>query len=255
MADMDPIMEVARRHDLPVIEDAAQAIGAEYRGRRAGSIGDTACFSFFPSKNLGAFGDAGMVTTNDAALADRLKLVRGHGARPKYYHQVIGGNFRIDALQAAILRVKLRYLDDWTAGRRRNAETYRRLFTGAGRDIPADTSAADLQASGGVILPVESADCTHIYNQFVIRSGRRDALQGFLKERQIGTEIYYPVPLHQQECFADLGYAAGAFPESERAAAATLALPIYPELTTEQLESVVGAIHDFFRDDAGSGNR
>jgi dTDP-4-amino-4,6-dideoxygalactose transaminase len=247
MADMDPIMAVAQRHGLTVIEDAAQAIGAEYRGRRAGSIGQSACFSFFPSKNLGAFGDAGMVTTNDAELADRLTLVRGHGARPKYYHKVVGGNFRLDALQAAVLRVKLQYLDGWTAARQRNAATYRRLFEEDGLVVPPAASAADLREVAGVVLPVESDDCTHIYNQFVIRSGRRDDLQRYLKERQIGTEVYYPVSLHQQECFADLRYPTGAFPESERAAAETLALPIYPELTVEMQEAVVGAIADFYR--------
>lgn len=247
MANMDPIMEVARRHDLPVIEDAAQAIGAEYHGRRAGSIGAMSCFSFFPSKNLGAFGDAGMVTTNDAALADRIKLIRGHGAKPKYYHQIVGGNFRIDALQAAILRVKLRHLDDWTAGRQRNAARYRALFADAGLVIPEGASAAELADSRGVMLPVELPHVRHIYNQFVIRSGRRDALQQFLKEQQIGTEIYYPVALHQQECFADLGYTAGAFPESERAAAESLAIPIYPELTDAMLGAVVGAVAEFYR--------
>lgn len=247
MADMDPTMAVARRHNLPVIEDAAQAIGAEYHGRRAGSIGEMACFSFFPSKNLGAFGDAGMVTTNDAALADRLKLIRGHGAKPKYYHQIVGGNFRIDALQAAILRVKLRHLDDWTAGRQRNAARYRTLFAEAGLVVPDGTSAPELAESRGVMLPVELPHVRHIYNQFVIRSGRRDALQQFLKERQIGTEIYYPVSLHQQECFADLGYATGDFPESERAAAESLAIPIYPELTDGMLESVVGAVTEFYQ--------
>jgi dTDP-4-amino-4,6-dideoxygalactose transaminase len=247
MAEMDPIMAVAARYDLPVIEDAAQAIGAEYRGQRAGSIGQSACFSFFPSKNLGAFGDAGMVTTNDADLADRLALVRGHGARPKYHHKVVGGNFRLDALQAAVLRVKLPYLDGWTAARQSNAATYRRLFADAGLIVPAGTSAPELRDAPGVMLPVEAEGCTHIYNQFVIRSGRRDDLQRYLKERQIGTEIYYPVSLHQQECFADLGYQTGAFPESERAAAETLALPIYPELTVEMQETVVDAIADFCR--------
>lgn len=245
MADMDPIMEVARRHGLPVIEDAAQAIGAEYHEKRAGSIGEMACFSFFPSKNLGAFGDAGMVTTNDAALADRLKLVRGHGAKPKYYHQIVGGNFRLDALQAAVLRVKFQHLDSWTAGRRRNAQTYRDLFTAAGLALPVGTPAAEMAGATGVVLPLEAPDCTHIYNQFVIRSGKRDALQQFLKERRIGTEVYYPVSLHQQACFADLGYATGAFPESERAAVETLALPIFPELTSEMMETVVETIAEF----------
>ncbi len=246
-ADMDPIMEIARRHGLQVIEDAAQAIGAEYHGKRAGSIGEMACFSFFPSKNLGAFGDAGMVTTNDPALADRLKLVRGHGAKPKYHHQIVGGNFRLDALQAAVLRVKLVHLDSWTAGRQRNAQRYRTLFAEAGLALPAESAAAELAGARGVVLPLAEADSTHIYNQFVIRSGQRDALQRFLKERRIGTEVYYPVSLHQQECFADLGYATGAFPESERAAMESLALPIYPELSPEMLETVVGTIAEFYR--------
>jgi dTDP-4-amino-4,6-dideoxygalactose transaminase len=247
VADMDPIMAVADRHGLPVIEDAAQAIGAEYRGRRAGAIGQSGCFSFFPSKNLGAFGDAGMVTTNDATLADRLKLLRGHGARPKYYHKEVGGNFRLDALQAAVLRVKLRHLDGWTAARQRNAAVYRRLFTDAGLAVSAGFSRPELDDVPGVVLPDEAPGGTHIYNQFLIRSGRRNDLQRYLKERQIGTEVYYPVPLHLQECFADLGYAAGAFPESERAASVTLALPIYPELTSEMQEIVVDAIAEFYR--------
>lgn len=247
MADMDPIMEIARRHNVPVIEDAAQAIGAEYHGQRAGSIGEMTCFSFFPSKNLGAFGDAGMVTTNDRALADRLKLVRGHGAKPKYYHQIVGGNFRLDALQAAVLRVKFEHLDSWTAGRRRNADTYRALFAEAGLSLPAETTAPELAGAKGIVLPLEAPDSTHIYNQFVIRSGRRDDLQQYLKERRIGTEIYYPVSLHQQECFADLGYGSGAFPESERAASETLAIPIYPELTRGMIETVVETIADFYQ--------
>ena len=247
MAEMDPIMEIAGRHELPVIEDAAQAIGAEYQGRRAGSIGAMACFSFFPSKNLGAFGDAGMVTTNDPELADRLKLVRGHGAKPKYYHQVVGGNFRLDALQAAVLRVKLAHLESWTAGRQRNAQAYRTLFAEAGLALPAGAPAAELAEARGVVLPPEAPGSRHIYNQFVIRSGQRDALQQRLKERQIGTEVYYPVSLHEQACFADLGYTTGAFPESERAAAETLALPIYPELTPEMMETVVETIAAFYR--------
>jgi len=240
-------MAVAQAHGLTVIEDAAQAIGAAYCAWPGGSIGHAGCFSFFPSKNLGAFGDAGMVTTNDADFADRLGLIRGHGARPKYYHQVVGGNFRLDALQAAVLRVKLAYLDQWTEARRQNAATYRRLFAEAGLvDFPG-VATANLGELSGIGLPFEGEGCSHIYNQFVIRSGKRDALQRFLKERQIGTEVYYPVPLHLQECFADLGYGPGAFPESERAAVETLALPIYPELTREMLETVVGAIADFTR--------
>jgi len=230
MADMDPIMAIAERRGLIVIEDAAQAIGAEYRGRRAGSIGHLGCFSFFPSKNLGGFGDGGMVTTNDPDLADKVKLLRGHGARPKYYHKVVGGNFRLDALQAAVLRVKLRYLDEWTAARQRNAERYRQLFVAAGVDIG---------------LPCDAGYGRHIYNQFVIRSTRRDALMAHLKAQQIGTEIYYPVPMHLQECFADLGYRKGDFPASEQAALETLAIPIYPELTDEMQTQVVEAVKKF----------
>ena len=256
VADMDPIMEVAKRHNLIVIEDAAQAIGAEYKGRRAGSIGHLACFSFFPSKNLGGFGDGGMITTNDAALADRVKLLRNHGYRPKYYNKVVGGNFRLDAIQAAVLRVKLKYLDGWTEGRQRNAERYRELFEQAELAIRPNALAelrsdarndgkSPLDGVAGVVLPTEEPDGRHIYNQFVIRSGRRDELIAFLKARQIGTEIYYPVPMHMQECFADLGYTNGDFPESESAAAETLALPIYPELTDEMMESVVQSIAEF----------
>ena len=232
MADMDPIMEVANQHGLYVIEDAAQAIGSEYQGRRAGAIGHLGCFSFFPSKNLGGFGDGGMVTSNDPDLAHRVRLLRNHGAEPKYYHKIIGGNFRLDALQAAVLRVKLKYLDDWSAGRQRNAATYRRLF--------AETGIADL------VMPVELPDRRHIYNQFVIRSSRRDAVMARLKEHKIGHEIYYPAPLHLQECFADLGYRAGDLPASERAAHETLALPIYPELTEAMQTGVVAAIAEAY---------
>jgi dTDP-4-amino-4,6-dideoxygalactose transaminase len=233
MADMDPIMEIAQRHNLYVIEDAAQAIGAEYKSRRAGSMGAIGCFSFFPSKNLGAFGDAGMITTNDADLAERLRMLRNHGYKPKYYNKIVGGNFRLDAIQAAVLRVKLPYLDSWTEARRRNAARYRRLFPEANMV--------------GVVFPAESRDCKHIYNQFVIRSARRDELLANLKARKIGAEIYYPVPLHLQECFANLGGKEGDFPASECAAKETLALPIYPELTEEMMQTVVGTISDFYR--------
>ncbi|MDQ5852103.1 MAG: DegT/DnrJ/EryC1/StrS family aminotransferase [Chloroflexota bacterium] len=246
MAEMDPIMEVARRHDLYVIEDAAQAIGAEYRGRRAGSIGHFGCFSFFPSKNLGGFGDGGMVTTNDPDLADRIKLLRNHGYRPKYHNKVVGGNFRLDAIQAAVLRVKLKYLDSWTEARQRNAATYRRLFIEAGLAVPTGSLPDNLESTHQIVLPWESEHGRHIYNQFVIRVGRRDALLAHLKERQIGCEIYYPVPMHLQECFAELPYRTGDFPIAERAAAETLALPIYPELTEEMQTIVVGAIADFY---------
>jgi len=238
MADMDPIMAVANRHSLYVIEDAAQAIGAEYKGRRAGSIGHFGCFSFFPSKNLGAFGDGGMVTANDPALAHKAKLLRNHGAEPKYYHKMVGGNFRLDALQAAILRVKLPHLDDWSAGRQRNAAQYRKLF----RDANIVVDGPNAAGKQGIVLPTEEAERRHIYNQFVIRSDRRDAVMAKLKERKIGTEIYYPVPLHLQECFAELGYQAGSLPHAELAAKETLALPIYPELTEAMQAAVVAAV-------------
>ena len=247
VADMDPIMEIARAHKLYVIEDAAQAIGAEAHGRRAGSIGDMGCFSFFPSKNLGGFGDGGMITTNDAELAKKIKLLRNHGYSPKYYNKVVGGNFRLDAIQAAILRVKLKYLDQWTEGRQRNAATYRRLFEEAELSLkPSIIAGKPLSEFSGVVLSEESSDSRHIYNQFVIRSGHRDELMKHLKERKIGTEIYYPVPMHVQECFADLDYHAGDFPLSESAAAETLALPIYPELTEEMMATVADAIADFY---------
>jgi dTDP-4-amino-4,6-dideoxygalactose transaminase len=237
MAEMDQVMDVARRHKIPVIEDAAQAIGAEYKGRRAGSIGDIGCFSFFPSKNLGGFGDGGMVTTNNAELAERVRLLRNHGDRPKYYHKVVGGNFRLDAIQAAVLRVKLRHLDEWIGARQRHAASYKRLFMEAG------IVASDMRE--GIRLPVEASERRHTYNYFVIGTRGRDALRAFLTERQIGTEIYYPVPLHRQECFTELGYGEGDFPVSEMMAGETLALPIYPELTLRQQEYVVQTIKEF----------
>jgi dTDP-4-amino-4,6-dideoxygalactose transaminase len=240
MADMDPIMEIAQRHNLVVVEDAAQAIGAEYKGRRAGSIGQMGCLSFFPSKNLGGVGDGGMVVTNDAALAERVRLLRGHGAKPKYYHQVVGGNFRLDAIQAAVLRVKLRYLDDWTAARQRNADSYRRLFHEAG--LATDSIE---EGKPGVVLPVDAGYGRHIYNQFVIRAAQRDALQAHLKAAGIGTEVYYPIALHLQACFSDLSYHAGDLPASERAARETLAFPVYPELTEEMQRHVVDAVLGF----------
>jgi dTDP-4-amino-4,6-dideoxygalactose transaminase len=243
-ADMDPILGLADRHGIPVIEDAAQAIGAEYKGRRAGSMGRYGCFSFFPSKNLGAAGDGGMVTTRDAAVAEKLRVLRVHGSKPKYYHSLIGGNFRFDALQAAIVSVKLRYLDGWTAGRQANAARYRRLFEAAGLSLPSPTG----RGAGGeglVQLPYEVPGGRHIYNQFVIRVPRRDELQAYLREQKIGNEVYYPVPLHVQQCFAYLGCREGDFPESEKAARETLALPIYPELSDQQAEHVVASIRQF----------
>jgi dTDP-4-amino-4,6-dideoxygalactose transaminase len=233
-ADMDPLMAAARQHGLKVIEDAAQAIGTEYSdGRRAGTIGDVGCFSFFPSKNLGAFGDAGLCTTNDPELAERLRVLRVHGGQPKYFHALIGGNFRIDELQAAVLRVKLRYLDRWTAGRQRNAAYYDAALGNAGLGAKLRT-------------PLAVAGYRHIFNQYVVRAERRDALKQRLTERGIGSEIYYPVPLHLQKCFAYLNYRVGDFPESEQAAQETLALPIYPELEQAQMAHVVATIAEFY---------
>jgi dTDP-4-amino-4,6-dideoxygalactose transaminase len=238
-ADLDPIMEVAARAGVPVIEDAAQAIGATYKSRPAGGIGALGCFSFFPSKNLGAFGDAGLVTTNDAALAARAKLLRMHGMQPKYYHHLVGGNFRMDALQAAVLRVKAPHLEDWTRGRRANAARYRTLFAGAG-------------LGDAVLLPKEPADREHIFNQFVIRTSGRDALKAHLDAHGIGNEIYYPVPFHLQPCFSDLDHRRGDFPHAERAADECLAIPIYSELTASQQEAVVGVVAEFVHQHAGA---
>jgi dTDP-4-amino-4,6-dideoxygalactose transaminase len=232
-ADMDPLMTTARRYGLKVVEDAAQAIGTEYRGKRVGSIGDIGAFSFFPSKNLGAFGDAGLCTTMDAALEEHMRVLRVHGGKPKYYHALIGGNFRIDELQAAVLRVKLKYLDGWTEGRRRNAEIYDAAF-----------AAANLGAA--LVTPYVVPGGRHIFNQYVVRARHRDALKSFLAENGVGTEIYYPVPLHRQRCFDHLGYADGDFPESERAARETLALPVYPELEAAQLAHVVATVARFY---------
>jgi dTDP-4-amino-4,6-dideoxygalactose transaminase len=234
-AEMDPLLAMADRHGIPVIEDAAQAIGADYRGRRAGAMGRYGCFSFFPSKNLGAAGDGGLVTTQDAAVAEKLRILRVHGSKPKYYHALLGGNFRFDSLQAAIVTVKLRYLDGWTAARQANAARYRRLFEVAG-----------LTAAGVLRLPYEAPGNRHIYNQFVIRVDRRDELFEYLKGQSVGVEIYYPVPLHLQACFAYLGHRPGDFPASEAAAKQTLALPIYPELNDQQAQHVVDSIARFF---------
>jgi len=233
-ADMGPLMALARQHHLKVIEDAAQAIGTTYKnGVHAGTIGDVGCFSFFPSKNLGAFGDAGLCTTNDADLAERMRVLRVHGGKPKYFHALIGGNFRIDELQAAVLRVKLKYLDGWTQGRQRNAAYYDQAFAAAGLGNKLRT-------------PLAVAGYRHIFNQYVVRVQNRDALRARLTERGIGTEIYYPVPLHVQQCFAYLGLGAGDFPHSELAATETLALPIYPELAEAQLAHVVATIAEFY---------
>jgi dTDP-4-amino-4,6-dideoxygalactose transaminase len=242
MADMGPIMEIAQRRALCVVEDAAQAIGAEYRGQRAGSIGHYGCLSFFPSKNLGGAGDGGMVVCRDAARADLLRRVRNHGSRTKYYHELVGGNFRLDALQAAILQVKLKYLDGWTAGRQRNADRYRALFAASGRAV---LHASLLQTPQQIVPSVEAPARRHVYNQFVVRVQDRDGLRAHLQRRGIGQEVYYPLPFHLQECFVGLGHKAGDFPVSEQAAREVLALPIYPELTTGQLEEVAGAVLEF----------
>ncbi|HJR69803.1 MAG TPA: DegT/DnrJ/EryC1/StrS family aminotransferase, partial [Gammaproteobacteria bacterium] len=222
MADLDAFQKIAREHRLAIVEDAAQAIGATLAdGRRAGSVGDVGCLSYFPTKNLGAFGDAGMCVTNDSALHERMRILRVHGGEPKYYHSVIGGNFRLDELQAAVLVVKLKYLDEWTRARQRNADHYDALIRDAG-------------LSGAVRVPKRVPGLRHIFNQYVIRTERRDALRAHLSASGVGTEVYYPVPLHAQRCFAYLGHDPEDFPESQRAAAEVLALPIYPELTAEQ---------------------
>jgi len=234
MADMDPIMQIALNHNLTIIEDAAQAIGSQDdKGRRAGSIGHMGCFSFFPSKNLGGFGDAGMVVTNDQELADKLVKLRVHGSEPKYYHQIIGGNFRIDALQAAILTVKLDYLDQWTEARQKNASEYIDKM-----------KERNLQEFLG--FPSIKKGYRHIFNQFVLRSSKRDELIQYLREHKIGCEIYYPVSLSNQECFSYLNYKKGDFPVAEKAADEVLAIPIYPELTEAQKNYIIDTIANFF---------
>ena len=234
MADMDALLEIARGYRLPVVEDAAQAIGAELGdGRRAGSIGDIGCFSFFPTKNLGAFGDAGMCVSNDPELAERIRKLRVHGGHTKYLHDEVGGNFRLDALQAAVLLVKLNHLDRWTESRQGNAVRYGQLI-----------EAAEIEE---FVRTPPVAEGRHIFNQYVIRVQRRDDLRAWLAGQGVSTAIYYPLALHEQACFADLGHAPGDFPNARRAAAETLALPIYPELTGEQIEYVVARIADFYR--------
>ena len=228
-ADMDPILAVAKKHRLTVIEDAAQAIGSEYKGRRAGSMGTVGCFSFFPSKNLGCFGDGGAVTTTDSALADRMNLLRNHGAKPKYFHKVVGGNFRLDTIQAAVLLVKLKYLDSWSAKRQQHAAFY-------------DQQLARCDS----ITPPKVVASRHIFNQYVLRVADRDGLREHLKQQQVGNEVYYPQPMHLQECFADLGHGEGDFPESEKAALNTVAVPIFPELTAAQKDQVVAALSSFY---------
>lgn len=240
-ADMDPILETASKHALPVIEDAAQSIGAQYKRKNAGSMGEFGIFSFFPSKNLGGAGDGGMVITRESALYDKLEALRVHGARSKYYHKIVGGNFRLDALQAAVLLVKLKYLDSWSEKRRKNAALYNRLFAQSG-----------LIEKGAVKTPIEvykdSGDRNHhIYNQYTLRTRSRDKLREYLKEQGISTAVYYPVPLHLQECFKDLGYLKGDLPAAEDASRSVLSLPVYPELTNSQQEYIVGKMSDFFK--------
>ena len=238
-ADMDAIREIGRRHGLAILEDAAQAIGAAHHGTRTGTLGDVAAFSFYPSKNLGGFGDGGMITTDDPQLARRMARLRVHGMEPKYHHHEVGFNSRLDALQAAVLRVKLRHLDAWSSLRRDVAGRYRSLFASYGLD--------DM-----VGLPVERPGNFHVYNQFVIRvpAAIRDSLREFLAAKKVGTEIYYPIPLHLQACFSSLGHAPGDFPHSERAARETIALPIYPELSDEEQRYVVGSIRRFIKEHA-----
>jgi dTDP-4-amino-4,6-dideoxygalactose transaminase len=226
MAEMDPLLALAKERDLVLIEDAAQSIGAEYRGRRAGSMGHYGCLSFFPSKNLGGLGDGGMVVTNDAARAERVRILRAHGAKPKYHHQLVGGNFRLDAIQAAALRVKLRHLDGWTAARQANAEWYRRELTPVPDARP----------------PLEVPERRHVYNQFVLTTPRRDALRDILSADGIGTEVYYPVPFHRQPCFGDVPSARAGFPAADAAAETSVAIPIYPELDEQMRRTVVSRI-------------
>jgi dTDP-4-amino-4,6-dideoxygalactose transaminase len=232
-AEMDAILEIAGRNKIPVIEDAAQAIGAKYKQELVGGLGTVGCLSFFPSKNLGGAGDGGLLSTKDPILADRLKVLRLHGSRQKYHYELLGMNSRLDALQAAVLRVKLRHLESWTTGRRRNAERYRQLFSECKKVLP-------------VRVPRPPSNRFHVYNQFTIRTPRRDALKTYLQQNGIPTEIYYPHPLHLQAAFANLGYHAGDMPESEKASSEVLSLPIYPELTEPQQARIVSCIAEFF---------
>ncbi len=249
--EMDEIVSIAKEHKLKIIEDAAQAIGTQYKdGRCAGTIGDIGCFSFFPSKNLGCYGDGGLTVTNNPELAERLKIMRVHGGKPKYFHKVIGGNFRLDALQAAVLNVKLPYLNSWSAQRRTNAELYNKLFIESG--LAANVGETEFNDENKVLLPKavyrgfsETANNYHIYNQYTIRVQQRDELRKYLSEKEIGNEIYYPVPFHLQECFSNLNYKQGDFPNAEEACATSLALPIFPELKEEQIKYVVDTIRDF----------
>jgi dTDP-4-amino-4,6-dideoxygalactose transaminase len=248
-ADMDPIIEIAKKHNLKIIEDGAQAIGTQYKdGRYVGGLGDIGCFSFFPSKNLGGFGDGGLVTANDDELGEKLRILRVHGGKPKYYHKIIGGNFRIDAIQAAVLNVKLPRLQSWTERRQKNAEKYTKLFIENG--LAETEGKTSFDAKNKVLLPKPVYKDTgvknyHIYNQYVIRVEDREGLRKFLTDNQIGNEIYYPVPFHLQECFQYLGYKKGDFPIAEFCADSSLAIPIYPELTDEQINYTVSKIKEF----------
>ena len=246
MADMRPILEVAQKYGLKVIEDAAQAIGAEYENRRAGSFGELGCFSFFPSKNLGGYGDGGMVVTNDEKLAQKVRMLRVHGSRSRYEHSVVGYNSRLDSLQAAVLRVKLRYLDEWSEKRRRNASYYNELFRQAG--LTGNDSSGN-SSDGPIIVPQALKGRRHTYHQYTIRvrEGRRDELRKFLTEKGVGTAIYYPLPLHLQRCFRYLGYNEGDFPVAETLCKEVLSLPVYPELTSEMQEYVVDKVREFFK--------
>jgi len=250
-AEMDEIMSIAKKHNLKVIEDAAQAIGVQYKdGRQVGTIGDIGCFSFFPSKNLGCFGDGGLVAANDEATAKKLKILRVHGGEPKYYHKIIGGNFRIDALQAAVVSTKLPHLDKWSAKRRENAALYSKLFVE--HKLATEEGKAIYDSANSVLLPkaiYKSNSLTnyHIYNQYCIRVVKRDELRKYLTEKKIGTEIYYPVPFHRQECFAYLKTHDNDYPVSNAVAEQILALPIFPELSEEQIAYVVDSITEFFK--------
>lgn len=249
--DMNKIIEVAHRHNLKVIEDGAQAIGVQYKdGKFVGTIGDIGCYSFFPSKNLGCFGDGGLVVCNDDVLGEKLRILRVHGGKPKYYHKIIGGNFRIDAIQAAVLNVKLPHLDNWSLQRRNNAEFYTKLFIEAG--LASETGKTKFDDKNKVLLPKavykdSGVKNYHIYNQYIIRVKNRDGVRKHLTDKGIGTEIYYPVPFHKQECFASLKYKNGDFPLAEEAADDSIALPIYPELSKEQQKYVVEEIAAFIK--------
>jgi dTDP-4-amino-4,6-dideoxygalactose transaminase len=258
-AEMDGIMDIAKKHKLKVVEDCAQAIGVQYKdGKNVGTIGDIGCYSFFPSKNLGGYGDGGMVVTNNKELGEKLKILRNHGAKPKYYHKIIGGNFRLDAIQAAVLNVKLPFLQKWSEKRRSNAELYTKLFMEAG--LSGGEGKVKFDNKNKILLPKpvykpsedsqQHINNYHIYNQYIIRTGNRDELIKYLREKEIGCEIYYPVPFHKQECFQNLaGRSKGSFEHSDFSAENSLALPIYPELTTEQICYVVETINNFVNKD------